>query len=84
MAALARYRTEEGHYPERLDALSPRFLPEGYFESHRPGRATTYFELTNAESNGYDFGFGYNGPGINHCDYVRGTSPPRWECNGHY
>lgn len=84
MVALARYRAEEGCCPERLDALSPLFLPEGYFESDRAGRATTCFELTNAESSGYNLRFGYNGPGINHCEYVRGTTPTRWECYGYY
>lgn len=84
MAALSRYRADAGRYPPRLDALSPRYMPKGFFEANRPGRETTYFELHNVEADGYDFSFGYNGPGMNRCEYIRGTSPPRWNCSGHY
>lgn len=84
MAALSRYRTDAARYPHRLDALSPRYLPRGFFESNRPGRATTYFDFRRVDAGTYDFAFGYDGPGMNHCDYIRGTAPPRWNCSGHY
>lgn len=84
MAAMSRYRADAGHYPQRLDALSPRYLPGSFFEKNRHGRATMYFDLRKVDADGYDFAFGYTGPGLNRCDYVRGSAPVRWDCWGHY
>lgn len=84
MAALSRYRADAARYPRRLDALSPHDLTQGFFEANRPGRAATCFEFRHVDAGTYDFAFGYNGPRMNHCDDVRGTAPPRWDCSGHY
>lgn len=84
MTAMSRYRADEGRYPQRLDALSPRYLPQAFFEAGRPGRAATHFDVRNVDAGGYDLAFGYNGPGINYCEYIRETAPPRWDCSGHY
>lgn len=84
MAALSRYRTDAAPNPHRLDALSPRYLPQGFFDADRPGRAAVYFDFQPVDADTYDFAFGYNGPGMNRCDYIRGTAPPQWRCSGHY
>lgn len=84
MAALSRYHADKGRYPLRLDMLSPTYLPRTFFDADRAGRAVTYFDVQNVEAGGYDFAFGYSGPGMNHCEHIRGTIPPRWNCSGHY
>jgi len=79
-----RYRADEGRYPERLDALVPRYLPHAYFDRDRPGRVATYYEWKQTGDGGYDFAFGYDGPGRNRCEHVRATVPPVWDCHGYY
>jgi hypothetical protein len=60
------------------------FHPQGFFEANRSGRATICFDFQHVHGGTYDFVFGYNGSGVNHCDYIRSAAPPRWNCSDHY
>lgn len=80
IAALERYRSERGSYPDSLASLPPEWLPEELRAS-----APSYGFSYEPKGDRYELGFGYGGPGINLCTYdPASTAPRRWSCSGHY
>lgn len=75
IAALEKFKSDHGSYPDELAGLVPDYLSE---------IPTTTGELDfsytrNGES--YAFSFHYRGPGLNTCTY---TPEEKWRCSGAY
>jgi hypothetical protein len=85
VAALERYRTRHGRYPDALRDLSVSNVlsvdPEAVRRADRYGVVFSYVDTA---SDAYTLEFGYHGPGSNHCLYDRDARPPAWICAGHY
>lgn len=75
IAALARYREQNGAYPGQLAQLVPDFLPAapGPFDHQELG-----YRL---DGSSYRLEFHYTGPGMNTCAYTPETG---WTCSGYY
>lgn len=76
--ALDRYHQARGSYPETLAALVPEWLPAAS-EAHPLGLGYV------RHGEHYKLSFSYGGPGVNHCLYDTGATPPSsWQCHGYY
>ena len=82
IAALNRYRTERGSYPNSLAELPADWLPPlEERQPHSPDRGFAYARKGDA----YELTFSYAGPGINHCThYSAPLDDRRWSCGGDY
>ena len=69
ISALELYKNERGSYPESLDDLIPKYIPE------MPSRNFFYV----IEKDTYILAFKYEGPGVNSCAYSPGKG---WDCTG--
>jgi hypothetical protein len=80
IAALERYRSERGSYPDSLASLPPEWLPE-----ELRGSAPRYGLHYERKDDRYELTFSYGGPGINHCTYdPAAPEARRWSCGGYY
>ena len=81
IAALERYRSERGAYPDSLRQLVPAFLPDSALRV--PDRDRERYPLEyQRTADGYELGFRYAGPGMNTCSYTPSTA--RWKCSGYF
>ncbi len=93
IAALDRFHSDRGHYPEALGELVPTYLPDGkallYRGRAQPLNAPGYDESIpehefgyHRSGDAYTLTFSYTGPGMNHCVYDSGTKT--WNARGYY
>ena len=75
IAALEKYRADNGSYPEKLAELVPDYLPAVPTKTDE----LDFSYLKNGES--YSFSFHYLGPGMNTCKF---TPEEKWKCSGAY
>jgi hypothetical protein len=82
--AITIYSEQNGIFPDSLGQLTPKYLEQ------IPSKMNDYPVLYSSEESvfsntkeisGYELGFSYSSPGMNHCSY----QPTRgWKCFGYY
>jgi len=81
IAALERYRSAHGAYPDSLRELVPAVLPDSALRV--PDREQERYPLAYRRTpDGYELGFRYGGPGMNSCTYTPATR--KWRCGGYF
>jgi hypothetical protein len=74
IAALEKYQTDHGSYPEKLAELVPDYLPAA------PTKTDELDFSYSSTGDSYHFSFHYIGPGMNTCAFTPETK--KWECSG--
>ena len=93
IAALDRFHSDRGQYPESLGELVPSYLPDSrdllYRGRAQPVNAPGHDESIpehqfgyKREDGAYILTFSYTGPGMNHCVYDSSTKT--WHAGGYY
>ncbi len=84
LAALAKYRDQQGYYPATLESLVPQYLPASALGATDTTGRVKLMHAFQYESLGasFELRFQYTGPGSNQCIY-RSTAP-KWECSGKF
>ena len=81
VAALERYRAEQGFYPESLVTLVPRYLAPAAYRAAERSPLDQPFEYERHDRT-YLLRIRYEGPGVNQCEYA--SAPQTWYCSGSF